>query len=290
MSDLGSALAAWTHVVVKPRTGAGGVGVVVASSLQDERLEGLTAAPWVVQPWSSRCGRPGRPRSTCSRAGPCRRWTRRCGRRRAERDPGARAVRRRSRAVDLGPEQGARRGGGVRGRCGWAATPLRARRHDALGRRVGGQRARADRARPLPRRRPGERGPVRRRWCDPCSDPTFRVGGRSEVVESEQEASFTRWASERQLALLRTAVLLTGDHHRAEDLVQDALAKVAARWGRLRDGAPRGVRAPGHRARPTSRGGASSAARSSPIRATERSPARAVGRPADAPGPGPGAG
>jgi RNA polymerase sigma-70 factor (sigma-E family) len=57
-------------------------------------------------------------------------------------------------------------------------------------------------------------------------------------VESEAEASFTRWASDRQLALLRTAVLLTGDHHRAEDLVQDALAKVAARWGRLRDQAP----------------------------------------------------
>ncbi len=57
-------------------------------------------------------------------------------------------------------------------------------------------------------------------------------------MESEQEASFTRWASDRQLALLRTAVLLTGDHHRAEDLVQDALAKVAARWGRLRDGHP----------------------------------------------------
>jgi RNA polymerase sigma-70 factor (sigma-E family) len=57
-------------------------------------------------------------------------------------------------------------------------------------------------------------------------------------VESEAEASFTRWASDRQLALLRTALLLTGDHHRAEDLVQDALAKVAARWGRLHDQAP----------------------------------------------------
>jgi RNA polymerase sigma-70 factor (sigma-E family) len=57
-------------------------------------------------------------------------------------------------------------------------------------------------------------------------------------VRSEDEASFTLWASDRQLALLRTAVLLTGDHHRAEDLVQDALTKVAARWGRLRDQAP----------------------------------------------------
>ena len=54
----------------------------------------------------------------------------------------------------------------------------------------------------------------------------------------EDEAAFTRWAQERQVALLRTAVLLTGDHHRAEDLVQEALAKVAARWPRLRDGHP----------------------------------------------------
>jgi len=56
--------------------------------------------------------------------------------------------------------------------------------------------------------------------------------------EREAEESFTRWAGDRQLALLRTAVLLTGDHHRAEDLVQDALTKVAARWHRLRDGNP----------------------------------------------------
>lgn len=50
VAGLGSALETWGEVVIKPRTGAGGVGVVVASSLQDERLEGLTAAPWVVQP------------------------------------------------------------------------------------------------------------------------------------------------------------------------------------------------------------------------------------------------
>ncbi|GAB3249438.1 hypothetical protein GCM10027448_13530 [Nocardioides dilutus] len=47
---LREALERWGEVVVKPRTGAGGVGVVVASSVGDERLEGLTAAPWVVQP------------------------------------------------------------------------------------------------------------------------------------------------------------------------------------------------------------------------------------------------
>ena len=68
--------------------------------------------------------------------------------------------------------------------------------------------------------------------------PTFRSREAFEGRGSEDEASFTRWASDRQLALLRTAVLLTGDHHRAEDLVQDALTKVAARWARLRDEAP----------------------------------------------------
>ncbi|MDO9456357.1 SigE family RNA polymerase sigma factor [Nocardioides sp.] len=47
------------------------------------------------------------------------------------------------------------------------------------------------------------------------------------------EAGFTRWAAQRQPTLLRTAILLTGDRHRAEDLVQDALTAVAARWGRL---------------------------------------------------------
>jgi RNA polymerase sigma-70 factor (sigma-E family) len=52
------------------------------------------------------------------------------------------------------------------------------------------------------------------------------------------EQEFTRWARERQQPLLRTAVLLCGDHHRAEDLVQDALTKVALRWPRLRDGSP----------------------------------------------------
>jgi RNA polymerase sigma-70 factor (sigma-E family) len=52
------------------------------------------------------------------------------------------------------------------------------------------------------------------------------------------EQEFTRWARARQQPLLRTAVLLCGDHHRAEDLVQDALTKVALRWSRLRDGHP----------------------------------------------------
>ena len=50
--------------------------------------------------------------------------------------------------------------------------------------------------------------------------------------------SFSEWAAHAQRRLLRTAVLLTGDHQRAEDLVQEALVKVALRWRRLRDGRP----------------------------------------------------
>jgi RNA polymerase sigma-70 factor (sigma-E family) len=38
--------------------------------------------------------------------------------------------------------------------------------------------------------------------------------------------------------LLRSAWLLTGDWHRAEDLVQTVLARAYGRWPRIRDGAP----------------------------------------------------
>lgn len=56
-------------------------------------------------------------------------------------------------------------------------------------------------------------------------------------MESDQDA-FSSWAAACQPSLLRTAVLLTGDHHRAEDLVQEALTKVALRWRRLRNEDP----------------------------------------------------
>jgi RNA polymerase sigma-70 factor (sigma-E family) len=38
--------------------------------------------------------------------------------------------------------------------------------------------------------------------------------------------------------MLRVAYLICGDVHQAEDLLQSALVKVAARWSRLRDGQP----------------------------------------------------
>ncbi|WP_210650027.1 SigE family RNA polymerase sigma factor [Nocardioides sp. SYSU D00065] len=50
--------------------------------------------------------------------------------------------------------------------------------------------------------------------------------------------SFTAWATARRSALMRTATFLTGDSARAEDLVQEALTKVAQRWPRLRDQNP----------------------------------------------------
>ncbi|UUW88939.1 SigE family RNA polymerase sigma factor [Pimelobacter simplex] len=49
---------------------------------------------------------------------------------------------------------------------------------------------------------------------------------------------FTAWAAGAEQPLLRSAYLLTGDLHRAEDLVQEALVKVALRWRRLRAGYP----------------------------------------------------
>jgi RNA polymerase sigma-70 factor (sigma-E family) len=47
------------------------------------------------------------------------------------------------------------------------------------------------------------------------------------------EDSFDDFVVNRGPALLRFAYLLTGDRHRAEDLVQEVLAKVHQRWGRI---------------------------------------------------------
>jgi RNA polymerase sigma-70 factor (sigma-E family) len=49
---------------------------------------------------------------------------------------------------------------------------------------------------------------------------------------------FTAFAEACQLRLVRSAYLICGDQHLAEDLVQNALVKVALRWPRLRDGQP----------------------------------------------------
>lgn len=46
-------------------------------------------------------------------------------------------------------------------------------------------------------------------------------------------SGFTEFVHARHGALLRTAYLLCGDHHDADDLVQVALAKVAPQWSRI---------------------------------------------------------
>jgi RNA polymerase sigma-70 factor (sigma-E family) len=54
-------------------------------------------------------------------------------------------------------------------------------------------------------------------------------------VDNRAEREFRDFVEARSLALLRTAYVLTGDQHLAEDLVQTALAKLAARWGKVHD-------------------------------------------------------
>ncbi|WP_134773604.1 SigE family RNA polymerase sigma factor [Ornithinimicrobium flavum] len=52
------------------------------------------------------------------------------------------------------------------------------------------------------------------------------------------DAEFVDFVRARQHQLIRAARLYCGDHHAAEDLVQDALVKLASRWESVRDGSP----------------------------------------------------
>ncbi len=47
--------------------------------------------------------------------------------------------------------------------------------------------------------------------------------------------SFEEYVAARRAVLTRTAYLLTGNHHDAEDLVQGALVKAVAVWPRIQD-------------------------------------------------------
>ena len=46
-------------------------------------------------------------------------------------------------------------------------------------------------------------------------------------------AGFEEFVAARRAALLRTAYLLTGDHHEAEDLVQVALVRCVGHWAKI---------------------------------------------------------
>lgn len=54
-------------------------------------------------------------------------------------------------------------------------------------------------------------------------------------MDARTEAEFRQFVEARSLALLRTAYVLSGDRHHAEDLVQGALAKLAGRWRKVED-------------------------------------------------------
>lgn len=54
-------------------------------------------------------------------------------------------------------------------------------------------------------------------------------------MDAEGERQFREFVEARSLALRRIAHALTGDPHRAEDLVQGALTKLAGRWRKVDD-------------------------------------------------------
>jgi RNA polymerase sigma-70 factor (sigma-E family) len=54
-------------------------------------------------------------------------------------------------------------------------------------------------------------------------------------MKADQESEFTEYVAGRSAALGRTAHLLCGDWHKAEDLVQSVLVRLYAVWPRLRD-------------------------------------------------------
>jgi RNA polymerase sigma-70 factor (sigma-E family) len=52
---------------------------------------------------------------------------------------------------------------------------------------------------------------------------------------TDRDAEFTAYLQARQGRLLRTAYLLTGDQHQAEDLLQGSLAKLYLAWDRVQE-------------------------------------------------------
>jgi RNA polymerase sigma-70 factor (sigma-E family) len=64
---------------------------------------------------------------------------------------------------------------------------------------------------------------------------------REEVsVKAQLDEAFGLFVAARSRHLLQTAYLLTGDRHRAEDLLQTALTKAYLRWDRISSDDPEG--------------------------------------------------
>jgi RNA polymerase sigma-70 factor (sigma-E family) len=62
-----------------------------------------------------------------------------------------------------------------------------------------------------------------------------RQGARDAAPHTVDGPDFESWLVAREGRLQRTAHLLTGDVHAAQDLVQNTLAKLYLRWDRVRD-------------------------------------------------------
>jgi len=61
------------------------------------------------------------------------------------------------------------------------------------------------------------------------------VTEQTGVTTVDRDTDFTAYLAARQGRLLRTAYLLTGDQHQAEDLLQTSLAKLYLAWDKVRD-------------------------------------------------------
>jgi DNA-directed RNA polymerase specialized sigma24 family protein len=79
-------------------------------------------------------------------------------------------------------------------------------------------------------------GPLAAKWRS--TPPVGWVSCVDSGVAADQR-EFEEWVRARTPALARSAFLLTGDVHLAEDLVQDTLVRIADHWHRLkREGSP----------------------------------------------------
>ena len=73
----------------------------------------------------------------------------------------------------------------------------------------------------------------------PRQTPPAHAAEDDELARAPELEGFESYVTRRHAALLRTAYLLTGDQHTAEDLVQTALARAWLAWPRIRE--PAGV-------------------------------------------------
>jgi RNA polymerase sigma-70 factor (sigma-E family) len=86
-------------------------------------------------------------------------------------------------------------------------------------------------AREMPRA--GRRGEDGEDVTSPLLDAATEAGAVKRD-RRDKDAEFSDYMAARQQRLLRTAYLLTGDRHTAEDLVQTALAKLYLSWDKVR--------------------------------------------------------